>query len=184
MRTLQTWFRDLDQNKSGQVTQRQFIVSLRARAELMKVFSDCLSHANDEQVEAREVKTPVTGGSQEQAAEKARADMHRMKEILKDIDTDMSGAMDWEEFVDFFRRSGLLLEYKSQEAVHMNRVTLCVELEEAKKVAEEAQAQKDLKSSVARKTAFQSGMAGGGFRELLKKQTQDLGHLFDSDDEE
>ena len=41
----------------------------------------------------------------ENAATLRRKENYRIKEILKEVDTDGSGTMEWDEFVDFFRAS-------------------------------------------------------------------------------
>jgi Ca2+-binding EF-hand superfamily protein len=42
--------------------------------------------------------------------------LKKLRNIMRDLDEDGSGGMDFYEFVEFFRRSGLLLEYKTSAA--------------------------------------------------------------------
>jgi hypothetical protein len=42
-----------------------------------------------------------------------KAELMRLKNILKELDHDQDGCMGFDEFVEFFRRAGLLLEYKT-----------------------------------------------------------------------
>merc|ERR1712187_312965 len=46
-----------------------------------------------------------------QEAQRKREEIYRIKEILREVDTDGSGTMEWSEFLDFFKRAGFLLEY-------------------------------------------------------------------------
>merc|ERR1712070_796074 len=65
--------------------------------------------------------------ARQQDVHSLRDEIYRIKEILKEVDTDGSGTMEWDEFVDFFRRAGLLLEYHTE--YNLNRTTLCSEME-------------------------------------------------------
>merc|ERR1719230_571596 len=42
----------------------------------------------------------------------------RIKRIMEEVDTDGSGTMEWPEFVDFFRRAGMLLEYRTKSILN------------------------------------------------------------------
>lgn len=56
--------------------------------------------------------------------------IYKMKEILETIDKDGSGTMEWEEFVDFFRQAGLLLEYKTNPDLNWTHLCQRVQVEE------------------------------------------------------
>lgn len=108
-RTLRAMFKEIDRDSSGDITQRELIIALRQHKSLLAMFAliqgaeidDCLSSHHGLQ----------------------REEVYRIKEILKEVDTDGNGTMEWAEFVEFFRRAGLLLEYKTQRL--LNRTTLC-----------------------------------------------------------
>lgn len=112
MKTLQAWFRDIDRDGSGVITQRELVVALTRRKDLLLM----LTHISDtERAEHLDLKS-TDGEARAQAVK-------HMKIILEEVDTDGSGSMEWPEFVDFFRRANLLLEYKTMP--EKNRVTLC-----------------------------------------------------------
>ena len=48
---------------------------------------------------------------------KRNQELKRMIKICTEMDVDGSGAMDMSEFIDFFRRTGYLLEYDSTMAI-------------------------------------------------------------------
>lgn len=141
-RTLEKWFRDINRDGTGVITQRELIIALHHRPDLLNMF--CRIHG----VEA----TPSPGAE----PPSRREEIIRIKEILKQVDQDGSGAMEWDDFVDFFRRAGMLLEYQTKP--HLNRTTLCQELEEARQREHE---RVDNLSSVARRTAAVGGLGGG-----------------------
>jgi Ca2+-binding EF-hand superfamily protein len=177
--TLQRWFRDIDKNGSGVISQRELIVALREKKELLAMLSrvNSLGDRRDESspsprhgsraVDSRNSHRPASrvsfqsnvpgeaaGNAESPVPESApvrggegsilvsskggieqrniqanhhREEIYRIKEILREVDTDNSGTMEWNEFVDFFRRAGFLLEYAVDHS--RNRTTLCLEHE-------------------------------------------------------
>lgn len=115
MQRLSKWFREIDAKKSGRITQRELIVSLRRHQGIQALF--CMSHGLEYRGEVQ------AGTAAEIATRERRDEILRIKEILREVDADNSGTMEWEEFVDFFRRAGLLLEYEENSA--LNRSSLC-----------------------------------------------------------
>lgn len=112
---LKGWFREIDQKKTGSISQRELIIALRSMKGLQAMF--CM-------VNGIEYVDSGAGSAMGEAAVQAkREEVRRIKEILTEIDTDGSGTMEWEEFVEFFRKAGLLLEYQTQESY--NRTSLC-----------------------------------------------------------
>lgn len=101
MNRLSKWFRDIDVNQTGSITQRELIVALRRHRGLQAMF--CMMHG----LEYGDAHT----GSGEAATKARRDEVHRIKAIFREIDDDGSGIMEEAEFVEFFRRAGLLLEY-------------------------------------------------------------------------
>lgn len=178
---LAEWFRTLDKGGSGQVTQREFIVHLRKNKELLDLFcriartqnadtrysevsawttmpgisptDDALGRASVCSRKSRSAKASRTGVS--------HREVNKIKEILSEVDTDGSGSMEWPEFVDFFKRAGLLLEYKTRSS--LNRTELCQAAEEAE-VAE----QKRLADRAAQAVRAPTIMGGQAHRDLQK----------------
>lgn len=71
--------------------------------------------------------------SEDDHTSRLRVQLSRFRQILNELDGDGSGEMEWEEFVDFFRRCGLLLEY--QVDTHLNHTgldTVALELDAAR----------------------------------------------------
>merc|ERR1712032_1577287 len=53
-----------------------------------------------------------------------KAELKRLNNILRDLDEDASGCMSFEEFVEFFKRAGLLLEYSTGQNYSDNHPNL------------------------------------------------------------
>jgi len=107
-RTLRMMFKEIDRDSSGVITQRELIISLRQHKSLLAMFT---------LIQGADLPLDDTDKQGQ------REEVYRIKEILKEVDTDGSGTMEWAEFVEFFRRAGLLLEYKTRKT--LNRTTLC-----------------------------------------------------------
>lgn len=145
-RTLQKWFKDIDRDGSGSITQRELIVALRARPETLKIFQRIQGF------DVKDEKEDVFERNSDELREREKAKIYRIKEILSDIDTDGNGTMEWDEFVDFFRRAGLLLEYKTQSA--LNRTSLCVQAENTKELRKQEEERQGSKELTGRRTAI------------------------------
>lgn len=183
---LAAWFRKLDTDGSGLVTQREFIVHLRKNKELLELFCKI---AGTDKVDTRYSEasvwtrapgilpageTPRNLGRASVCSRKSRhsknprkgvskREISKIKEILSEVDIDGSGSMEWPEFVDFFKRAGLLLEYKTRDS--LNRTELCQAAEDA-----EAAEQKRLKDRAA--TAMRATIRDGqAHRDLQNLQS-------------
>lgn len=108
--TLLQMFRDIDYTGCGVVTQRQLVVALQKRPEYAGAFAQ-----------------RPGGASQLEGA-------HRIREILDQVDTGTDGSGDrglnWDAFVDFFRRAGLFLQYHQDDVAAVRGSELGAELEE------------------------------------------------------
>lgn len=129
MHTLQKWFQSIDRDGSGVVTQRELIVAMRNQPGLLAMFC---------RIQGIESSVNSTATTHAEHVQEKRQEIYRIKEILSEVDSDGSGCMEWNEFVDFFRRAGLLLEYKERR--EFNRTSLCRQLEEQHAAEESARA--------------------------------------------
>mmetsp|Transcript_30841 Transcript_30841/g.48074 ORF Transcript_30841/g.48074 Transcript_30841/m.48074 type:complete len:429 (-) Transcript_30841:185-1471(-) len=184
---LATWFRTLDKNGSGQVSQREFIVHLRKNKDLLELFcriarTESVRNTRYSEVStwtkmpgispASDSETPrdITRASVSSRKSKANRpprkgvshrEVSKIKEILSEVDTDGSGSMEWPEFVEFFKRAGMLLEYKTRNS--LNRTELCQAAEEA-----EAAEQKRLQDRATQAARAPSIMDGRAYRDVQK----------------
>lgn len=106
--TLKQWYKRIDTRGAGEITQKEFIVAMRTHRELLAMFSKMRG------MELADSSDGRADPSQDWHAQ--REETLRIKAILKEVDTDGSGTLEWEEFVDFFRRTGMLLEYKTRRS--------------------------------------------------------------------
>lgn len=129
---LKGWFKEIDQKGTGSISQRELIVALRSMKGLMAMF--CMV-SGIEYVDPDGSAMDGRSIDHDLMLQAKKEEVRTIKEILTEIDTDGSGSMEWDEFVEFFRRAGLLLEYQTQESY--NRTSLCEpeEIEEIQKIA-------------------------------------------------
>lgn len=109
IRTLRGWFKDIDMKRTGSISQRELIVALRQHKGMQALF--CA-------VQGVEMGDDEAARGVEQVVRARREEVQRIKRILDDIDTDGSGTMEWREFVEFFRRAGLFLEYRTRQSLN------------------------------------------------------------------
>lgn len=115
IQTLRKWFWEMDEQRTGSITQRVFIAKLRQRKDLHAMFASINAQWQENQDNGKDLGDSKNSDEPLAAGDQARAEHRRIKQILKEIDSDGSGSMEWEEFVEFFRRAGVLLEYETQE---------------------------------------------------------------------
>jgi len=146
--SLEKLFSIIDRDGSGVITQRELICTMRARPEMLKIFESVHSIGRPDAVqdssrqpsrqEAFQTRRNSTlakasqtrRSSQTRLADEEKEKIYKMKEILETIDKDGSGTMEWEEFVDFFRQAGLLLEYKTNPDLNWTHLCQRVQVEE------------------------------------------------------
>lgn len=109
--TLRKWFAEIDADGGGQVSRRELIVAMRNHKDLQAVLLS--ASANSENKSAAD-----DAEAREDAIQAKNAELRRIMTIMSEVDTDGSGYMDWEEFVEFFRRSGFLLEYDTRKTLN------------------------------------------------------------------
>lgn len=92
-------FDEMDSTHDGHVQKHEWFTFLRANEQLRNVF-----FLGDES--AKYAKTPQ---------EQTRLQQHLLR-VWREIDDNKNGTLEFEEFVDFFRRAGRLLEYTTPAA--------------------------------------------------------------------
>jgi len=107
LKRLEVWFKLMDINHTGEVTVRKLIVGMLKHQELLDLFY-LLKDGGQEASETSMQDRPKIG-------QLTKEDMTWVKDVLSDLDQDGNSSMDWPEFVDFFRKTGLLLEYKTRD---------------------------------------------------------------------
>lgn len=100
--TLRLWFEEMDSSNDGHVQKHEWFTFLRANDKLRKVF---LSEEDDSD------KIEYATSPREQTRLQ-----QRLLRVWREIDIDGNGTLEFEEFVDFFRKAGRLLEYITPKA--------------------------------------------------------------------
>lgn len=104
--TLRRWFKEIDQDGGGFISRRELIVALRQHKDLQAVLLSSVQEGEQDDEEHPDVM------------QAKNAEMKRIIAIMHSVDTDGSGTMEWDEFVEFFRRSGFLLEYNTRSSLN------------------------------------------------------------------
>lgn len=113
--TLRQWFNQMDTQHSGHVTKQEWFHFLRCNPRLRQM----MLHGDIGDTTTRD---RFSDESQERLKQEAK-EMKRLLKIVRELDADRSGTLEFEEFVEFFRRSGNLIEYGA-EAHHHPRARL------------------------------------------------------------
>lgn len=109
--TLRRWFKEIDGDQSGSITRRELIVALRNHKELQTLLGQCGSAAQADTYRNPREAEPCPIDAQ-------NTEMKRIVKILHQVDTDGSGSVEWDEFVEIFRRGGYLVEYKTRASLN------------------------------------------------------------------
>jgi hypothetical protein len=97
-------FTEMDTKADGTVTKEEFINFLRNQRQLQNVFYGGLKPESVEQDASSSKISPQT----------ARAmGIKRIISVYKDMNRNQNGVLTWDEFLDFFRRTRLLLVYST-----------------------------------------------------------------------
>lgn len=120
VRRLEKWFKKIDSDGSGEVTVRKMLVGILTDQELLDLFfllreGDGVLNPGCAPETPSIFKKPHLG-------QLDKSDLPWIKETMRQVDKDGNMTMEWTEFVEFFRRTGLLLEYKTNE--ELNRSAL------------------------------------------------------------
>eukprot|EP00746_Dinoflagellata_sp_MGD_P071762 gnl/MRDRNA2_/MRDRNA2_29191_c0_seq1.p1 gnl/MRDRNA2_/MRDRNA2_29191_c0~~gnl/MRDRNA2_/MRDRNA2_29191_c0_seq1.p1 ORF type:complete len:449 (+),score=86.24 gnl/MRDRNA2_/MRDRNA2_29191_c0_seq1:72-1418(+) len=103
--TIRMMFIEMDANANGVATKEEFIDFVRSRPQLQNVMYNGLK--------------PEAAGEQDESKpspQSARAmGIKRIMTLYKDMDKNKNGVVTWNEFIDFFRRTDLLITYSTPE---------------------------------------------------------------------
>mmetsp|Transcript_90947 Transcript_90947/g.253066 ORF Transcript_90947/g.253066 Transcript_90947/m.253066 type:complete len:358 (-) Transcript_90947:89-1162(-) len=106
--TIRQWFNAMDVDHSGHVTKQEWFDFIRANPKLRHL----LIHGE------KGLPTVIKDRSSDETAQVLKQEskeLRRLLNILRALDVDGSGTLEFEEFLEFFRRSGNLLEYGSDD---------------------------------------------------------------------
>jgi len=99
---LREWFNQLDSGRTGSVTRSEWIRFMHTNQELCKLMRG---------ESARE--SVLLGKDAHREAEALQ--LRKMFKVWEKIDLDKNGTLEWDEFVEFFRLNGFLLEYMEKD---------------------------------------------------------------------
>jgi len=117
MKTLQIIFSRLAEPDA--ISHRKFLASMFQDKELASVV----------EVFTAGLHLPKTEDENAFQEAKRKAMVKKILRILKEVDKDGSGSTEFDEFVEFFRKAEVLLEYRSEKAQTRNRTELHAEVE-------------------------------------------------------
>lgn len=102
--TLRGWFNEMDSDRSGHVTKVKWLDFLRANPRIKHII---LAGSGSEDTTAMTMSL-----LQDDSAKRTQIRQLRfLQKIWRDIDSDHNGTLEWEEFLEFFRKLGFLFKY-------------------------------------------------------------------------
>jgi Ca2+-binding EF-hand superfamily protein len=118
--TIRGWFKEIDVDRTGKVTRRKLLNALTQHKEMQALFLQHVDHEFENSADLQDDKDKGGKGrsKRESLKDKRLAEIRRIGAIMQDIDTDNSGTMEWEEFVEFFRRCDHIVEYETRWALN------------------------------------------------------------------
>jgi len=123
--TLRNWFMSIDVDNKGSLTRREMMNALWQNHSLVGIFGNALGvetnfkKSDNDKIDPDKDNDKDNDGyidpefEAEYANTKAE-ELRAIARILRDIDDDRSGTLKWDELVEFFRRTGNLLEYETE----------------------------------------------------------------------
>eukprot|EP00746_Dinoflagellata_sp_MGD_P164039 gnl/MRDRNA2_/MRDRNA2_92447_c0_seq1.p1 gnl/MRDRNA2_/MRDRNA2_92447_c0~~gnl/MRDRNA2_/MRDRNA2_92447_c0_seq1.p1 ORF type:complete len:625 (+),score=128.13 gnl/MRDRNA2_/MRDRNA2_92447_c0_seq1:152-2026(+) len=151
LHTLRNWFHAIDTEKKGVLSRRQMLNTLWHHKDLCGIFSRAAGLEHDswsqQQTNKRTQKTvacfdslakdmeaefkdagaddsDIESINEHEDDRQTKADeLRAIARILRDVDKDGSGQVSWHELVEFFRRTGTLLEYETEKGKSQNEAT-------------------------------------------------------------
>lgn len=115
IKRLEGWFKLMDTNSSGEITVRKLIVGMMKHQELCDLFYLLKDSGSQDMWAVNPHDRPKVGSL-------TKDDMDWIREVLTNLDQDGNSSMDWPEFVDFFRKAGLLLEYSTRDDLNQSHL--------------------------------------------------------------
>lgn len=118
VQTLEKWFQDIDEKGCGAITQREIMAVLRENEDLQRTFCLALGikHPLDEDAGPqspllrRRTTTIFVGMSVEDQTQVRREEKKRIKEVMSKLEYNKDRMLDYQGFLTFFRKHGMLLE--------------------------------------------------------------------------
>lgn len=110
---LEEWFLLLDTNRSGEVTVRKLILGMMKHQEIMDLVFLLREKSEGRLWQLKPENRPTAG-------KLTRDDMQWVRAMLEELGSGGGASMTWPEFVDFFRQTGLLLEYSTRDELNQS----------------------------------------------------------------
>lgn len=102
--SLRQWFNKIDKDRSGSISKQEWFNFIRRNPK----FRQTLLNLTGEPVADRFSTASLQRGRAE------ATEIKRLMKTIKALDVDNSGTLDFEEFLEVFRRTGHLIEYRSE----------------------------------------------------------------------
>jgi len=121
--TIRSWFNEMDSDHSGHISKSEWFEFLRKNPE----FKAMILNGSG----ALPPKDRFSAEAILALKDEAKL-MRRLLKIWREIDTDGNGTLEWEEFVEIFRRSGNLLEYREQDTPKVRLAQIITNMHEGR----------------------------------------------------
>jgi len=134
--TLREWFNEVDKDRNGHVTKVEWLGFLQFHPQIR-----ALVLSISPQQRAADGGTAVDEPPRSEASKKETEAKHmrRLLRIWTDIDKDKNGTLEWNEFVELFRRGGFLLEYAEKNNPKERLASILGEMHESPAKQDEAE---------------------------------------------